>query len=171
MQSGTGGSERGDNIDHQNDEPHGLAIHHLRKGLEPGGLATARVVATISLGPSLSGFKRARDYTLTGSFMAGPGVELHDNHCYTLTCSVPFSPITVQYSPSVCSSGLLDSLPARSRPLPSQLNSSVVRRYKLTTRPQGSNHPLFSFNAHLLERFLPLLLCSSNCFTLFALLP
>ena len=96
---------------------------------------------------------------------------LHDSHCCPSTRSVPWQPIVVQRSTSVCSSDLLVLLPARSRYLPSRLNTSVIRHYKLTTRPQGSNHPLFPLYTHLLERSLPLLLCSSTCFTLFAVLP
>ena len=51
------------------------------------------------------------------------------------------------------------------------LKVSVTRRYKFTTRPQGSAHPSFHSYTHLLERFLALLLCSPNCFILFAVLP
>ena len=50
--------------------------------------------------------------------------------------------------------------------LPSRLKPSVVRHYKGTHPPQGSNHPFFHFNPHLLERFLRIYPRSSTCFLL-----
>ena len=52
---------------------------------------------------------------------------------------------------------------SRSVPSMSRLEVSVTRQYKLTHPSQGPTHPFFPFNPHLLERSLPVSLCSSSC--------